>query len=195
MAEYALSLVTPPASEPVSLTEAKAHLRLEITADDAYVGGLISAARAAIETRYSRQMVTATYTATFDGFPGEGEPICLPLSPLRSVTSIEYEDTAGDTQTLDPADYVVVAGREPSAVYPAYATIWPYTLEQAGVVRVTFTAGHGTAADVPAFVRQAILLLVGHWYERRELIVIGRSAPVPLSVEWMLQGYADGRYY
>jgi len=90
-----------PASEPITLTEAKAHLRVEtdFTEDDTIIGTFISAARESCEARTGRQLVTATYALRLGGFPC-GDSIELPKPPLVSVTSITYVDTDGTT--LDP---------------------------------------------------------------------------------------------
>ena len=104
-----LTLVTPPAEEPVSLTEAKLHLRVDFAEDDALITALITAARQAAETITGRQLVTARWKMTLDSFPGPtltsilagqafslpGHAILLHKCPVQSIVSIQYLDTAG----------------------------------------------------------------------------------------------------
>lgn len=202
MDDSGLSVVTPPDVEPVTLAQAKAQVRVELTftADDAYLGTLITAARMRVEADTGRAMINTAYRLTLPGFP-DGD-IQLPRGPLVALdeddaplTTLAYTDSDGDTQalTLD-TDFAVAEGRLPARV--ASLDVWPTTTAAGpNVVRVEWTAGHGTtSADVPAPLRQAVLMMVGHWYERRELVVMGRSAPTPLSLEWLLAPFYDGRY-
>lgn len=169
-----LRKTTQPTSEPVTLATAKLHLRVDVADDDAYITTLIVAARTACEERLERSLITTGWTLTLDAFP---EEISLPSGPVISVTSLQYLDTNGATQTL--AGSLLVG----DVIYPAYATAWPDTREQANAVTVVYTAGYGAAADVPAPIVQWILLAVGDMYAMRE-----RSAERPA----VAQGFADG---
>lgn len=189
----ALELVTPPVVEPISLSEAKLHLRVDVPDDDAYITSLIVAARQQAESITRRAFVTQTYKLTMDAFPCG--PIYLPRPPLQSVSSITYVDTAGVTQTWSASDYQVEATGGPFAppgrVAPAYGQSYPATRAVFGAVTITFVAGYGSqASDVPQAIRQAILLVLGHWYEHRELAVVGTSVvELPRSAEWLLSPY------
>lgn len=162
---YGLQLVTPASGRPVSVDEARSWLRLSHQADDAEVGALIDAAVELVRQEYGRQLLTATWRMSLERFP------CwdfrLPVGPARAVTSIQYVDTNGETQTLDSARYVVDTTADPAVVQPVWAGYWPVTRCQRQAVLVTFTAGYGTAADVPESVKTAIKLAVAWWYERR----------------------------
>lgn len=160
-----LKLVTPPAEEPVSLEEAKSHLRLEGVDDDAYVAVLIAAARRRCEAYQSRAYITQTWDLYLDGFPA-GD-IRIPIAPLESVVSVKYKDTAGSMQTLDPSCYVVDTASEPGRISPACGQSWPSTYGEINAVEIRFVAGYGAAADVPEHIRQAILMTVGDLYEHR----------------------------
>lgn len=131
-----------PGAEPISLAEAKDHLRLEGYADeDTLVGGIRSAARAYVETFTTRQVVTASWQLTLDWFPSVIE---LPHPPLQTVTSITYVDTAGDTQTLATSVYTVDNTGLIGRIYPAYNQSWPSTRSQPNAVTVTYVAGYAT---------------------------------------------------
>jgi uncharacterized phiE125 gp8 family phage protein len=159
-----LKLSTPPAEEPVSLQEARSHLRLE-SGEDEYLAGLIIAARRYCETFQSRAYVTQTWDLCLDAFPPSR--IKIPVPPLQSVTFIKYKDSDGVFQTLDPSTYLVDAFGEPGLICLAYGKSWPATYPEKNSVQIRFVAGYGTAADVLQEIKQAILMKVADLYEHR----------------------------
>lgn len=177
-------LVEAPESEPVSLDEAKNHSRVDsdLTADDSLIEDtLIPSAREYLERQTRRQLVTATWKLYLDNFP-EWE-IELPLPPLQSVDEVKYVDLDGVMQTLDEDAYEVDVSSCPGRLAPAYGEVWPASREKMGAVEITFTAGYGEPADVPASLRRAILELVAHAYRNREAVDPESLKPVPLAVE------------
>ena len=162
-----------PATEPLSLGDAKLHLRVVSDDDDDLITALIQGAREYVETFLRRQLVTATWAMTLDEFPDSDGDITLPLPPLASVTSIAYVDGDGDDQTLDSANYTVHTNCEPGKITLAYGESWPSTRDQPDAVTVTFVAGYGAAAAVPAGIVAAIKLVLGDLYENREAAVLG----------------------
>ncbi len=185
----ALKSVTPPATEPVSLTETKTHLRVDITDDDNYIIALITAARINIQHWARRSLMTQTWRYSLDAWP-DNNTINLPRPPLQSVSSIIYH--SNDSSTTRPAtNYQVDTDSEPGRVAPTNGSGWPGgSLRSLNPIQITFTAGYGDAAtDVPAIYRQAMLLLIGHWYENREATIAGTIVrEIPLAVSsliWM----------
>ena len=181
---------TAPGIEPVTLTEMKAHLRVDIDDEDDLITSLIVTARSAIEHRTRRQMITAVWDLSLPGFPSCGR-IELPFSNLQSVMSIAYADINGDTQTLDTAYYRVLTDSDPGFVQRAPSVSWP-TVEygNAAPVTVRYTAGYGdTADDVPEGVRHAIKLLVGHYYWHRESVGESSLNRVPDTIENLIAQY------
>jgi len=179
-----------PASEPITLTEAKAHLRVEtdFTEDDAIIGTFISAARESCEARTGRQLVTATYALRLGGFPC-GDSIELPKPPLVSVTSITYVDTDGTTQTLSTDVYEVDPYTTPGRVVLKYAQVWPVTRSQRNAVTIAFVAGYEPTEEdvstVPTLLRQGMLMRIAHWYENREETITGTIiASVPSGADY-----------
>lgn len=156
-----IKLVTPPAKTPVSLDEAKDHLRIIGTAEDPYISALLGAATDAVEKMSGRQLQTATFELSVGGFPA-GQ-ILLPLPPLQSVEAISYTDPSGVEQSLTTFE-VDTANR---TVAPAFGEQWPATAAATNAVRVRFIAGYADG-EVPFSLRAAILLLVGGLYENRE---------------------------
>jgi len=200
-----LQLVTPPAAEPVSLAEAKLHLRVDFPDEDALIASLIAAARQAAETITGRQLVTARWKLVLDSFPGPslmgvpaglsfslpGHAILLPKCPVQSVAAIEYLDMASVVQIMPPAEYTVDAACEPARVTPVFGRIWPIALPQIGAVTVTFDAGYGTAASVPEGIKSWIKLRVGSLYAHREEVAVlsrGKIEPLPF-IDGLLDPY------
>lgn len=160
-----LTLVAAPAAEPIALADAKAHLRVEHTADDALITALIVAARTEAEHRTGRALISQVWALRLDAFPtGKIE---LPKPPLVSVGSITYTDNAGSPQTLAGSEYQVVTDELIGYVQPAYGKSWPSARPVPGSVVVTFTAGNANAAAVPQAIKQWMLLQIGAMYEHR----------------------------
>jgi len=188
VARYSLTLNTAPTVEPVTVGEIKAHLRIDHGDQDDYLETLITAARQACESATRRALVEQTWKMYLDAFPAAIRP---PRPPLRSVSSLQYVDTDGNTQTLDSGQYDVDTDREPGEVREAYGCCWPSTRDHPNAVIVTFKAGYGTdAASVPAPVKHAIKLLAAHLYEHPESVVVGMiAAELPQGVEYLLAPY------
>ena len=174
-----------PALEPVSISEAKAFLRITDSDQDTEVSGLISSAREYVEAALNRSLMTQTWVLRLRCFE---EPIVLPNPPLISVSSITYLDIDGTSQTLSSSVYTVDTYREPSGIVLAYAQSWPSTRDQINAVTITYTAGYGGSSDtVPASIKHAIKILISHWYENREPVITGSIIQeVPLSVDAIL---------
>lgn len=181
--------VTPPSLEPVSLAEARAHCRVTPDEDDALLAGYILAARQHVEVHTRRALMQQTWDLTIDdAWP---DIITVPRPPLVSVVSVSYLDTTGVLQVLPADQYLVSVGGIEGRISPAYGQSWPSVRRQLDAITVRFTCGYGTnPGDVPNPLRQAMLLLVGHWYENRETVVLGTIATeLPLSVKALLFPY------
>ena len=193
----ALSLVTAPADEPLSREEAKEHLRVSVTDEDALIDGLIIAARERAEQETHRALITQTWDATGRCFPGIFR---LPKPPLQSVTYLKYFDTANAEQTLDATTFYKVSApagpqAEPGRISLRYGQVWPSVYAEEDVVTVRFVAGYGDAEDVPQLIKQAMLLMLGHWYANREQVVVGTiTAELPMGAKAMLASY-DARTF
>ena len=184
-----LTLVTAPAAEPLTTAEAKTHLRVDNSEDDVYIGALITAARQEVERYTGRALVTQTWDLTLDAFPWGNGPIWLPRPPVQSVTSISYVDDAGATQTWATANYRVDITGETARIEPAWSLNYPTTRGIVAAVTVRFVAGYGAAAAVPALMVHAIKLLVGEWYEQRQITTYGAPGRAPWAVAEILSRY------
>ena len=180
----------------MSLADAKLHLRVDFTDDDALITAFISAARQAAETLTGRQIVTARWKLVLDSFPGPslmgvpaglpfslpGHAVLLPKCPVQSIVAIQYLDMASAIQTMPATDYTVDTACEPARITPVFGKIWPINLPQIGAVWVTFDAGYGAASNVPEGIKSWIKLRVGSLYAHREevaLLARGKIEPLP----------------
>lgn len=192
----ALRLITAPAVEPITLTEAKAHLRVDHSTDDIIIAMYIAAARTDCEEWTGRAFVTQTWELVLDEFPVD--EIMLPRPPLQSVTSIKYDDTAGVEQTLATTEYTVDNVSQPGWVVPV-TTGWPTsTFEGINSIRIRYVAGYintDSPADltdnIPGSIKAAILLHLGRLYENREDVVVGTTVSrMPIgTTEYLLRPY------
>jgi uncharacterized phiE125 gp8 family phage protein len=158
---------------------------------DALLTGFIASARGYVEKITDRQLITATWRVKGDRFPRWNAPLELPLPPLQSVAAVTFLDTAGAPQTWASSEYVVDAPAGPQAtagrLYPALDVDYPDTADREDAVTVEFVAGYGAAAAVPQELKQAMALLIGHWYENREAVHTGSvTTEIPFAVEALL---------
>lgn len=160
MCVMSLSLTTAPTTEPITLAELKEYARVMFTRDDKLLdGSVIPSARQLVELVTHRALITQTYTLTLSGFPLSA-PIVLPRPPLSSVTSVQYVDNAGSTQTWDSSKYTVVTPSGDHAshgwIEPAYSEVYPSTRQVPEAVTITYVAGYGAASAVPGGLKMAV---------------------------------------
>lgn len=203
----ALRVVTAPVTEPIALTDAKLYLRVDTTDEDTMITALIVAAREYCESFQNRAYVTQTLDLTLDQFPYRDwhpamnsfpfypmvtptyhtsrhkNAIKLLMPPIQSVTSVTYTDSTGLATVVDPTTYIVDTDSEPGRIVPVFGQQWPVVqLQPINGVRVQYIAGYGAAANVPQAVKQAMMMLIAHWYENREAVVIGGSRSVGTAI-------------
>lgn len=186
----ALKLMAAPAVEPVTLEEAKAQLRIDGDEEDALLATLITVARLHIERSLDRCLITQSWAWYLDAWP-RALHIALPMAPVQAVTAITTFAVDDAESAFDADDYFVDADGEPARVVLRGALAWPTPGRRANGIKVAFTAGYGdTGGDVPAPLRQALLMLVAHWQERREPVALD-AAPleVPATVAALLAPY------
>ena len=186
----ALVLTSGPATEPVTVAEAKAQLRIDGNAEDTLLASLLITSRLQIEASLGLALITQTWRQTLDGFPGCGT-IELPVWPVQSIDAVRVAAADGSFSAVAAAAYEQDVASRPARIVRSAAGAWPATGKVSNGVEITFTAGFGdTAADVPAPIRQALSMLVAHWYEHRDPTEIGGSAPgIPAAVSGLLEPY------
>lgn len=180
-----LTLVTAPTQDPVSLAEARAQCKVDVSDDDALIVGYLLAARQYVEIYTRRALITQTWDQVADEL---GSEIVLCKPPVQSVTSVKYLDEAGTEQTLASNQYRLISRDTGEAVIvPAYGVTWPTPQAVERAVTVRFVAGYGSGPSaMPETIRQAILLMVAHWYKNRETTAAQDLKEIPMGAESLL---------
>ena len=156
--------ITPRTLQPITLSAARTHLRVDAFDEDDLISVLIAAATDDAETLMQRSVMPTTKQLTLDRFDGD-----ITLPPVTSIVSIQYLASDGALMTLDPAAYVLAASSGYGArVAPAFGTLWPATRATPEAVRVQFIGGWPSAAAVPAAITAWIKMRVGSLYATRE---------------------------
>jgi len=156
-------LVTPPVSEPITLAEAKKQLELATTdtAHDAHLSLLIQAAREQWEADTDSAVLTQTWKVTAEEF--DDDEIYLPKRPVQSITHIKYYDSGNVQQTLSTNIYDL----DPAcrAVRLKNLEVWPSVYDRWDAIVITYVAGYSAQYNVPAIAKQAMLLLIGYYFD------------------------------
>lgn len=203
-----LERISGPTVEPVTLAEAKAHLRIDSTDEDTLVDSLITTAREYIEEQTRLSLVATRWRYRLEGFPEDGGDIELPRRPMLLSTNANknlsspvvryWQGTENEEIFLldqTDGDFLAATGNPPTVrLYNAW--LWPFvTTWRPLPVEVEYTAGYGTdGANVPRPLKMAILLLVGHWYQNREAASQETGLPIPFAVENILRLWDPGEY-
>ena len=188
MRPMSLQVITQPASEPVTVAEAKLHCRVDIDDLDASFTGWIAAARAAAETATQRRLITQTVEAKYADWPANGYGFWLPGPPLASVTYVKYYGADGTEQTLSTDVYEVDTASEPGQVVLKPGQSWPTLYgDKANPIRVRYVAGYSDATTMAAAlpqVKTGILMCVADWYTTPQNQITGAIASkVPYGAE------------
>jgi uncharacterized phiE125 gp8 family phage protein len=178
--------VAPPEGEVIPLAELKRQCRVDHDDEDADIAGFLAAAVSDLEgdgvepSWLGRVLLPQTWALTLDAFPARAIP--LPLAPVIAIESIVYVAEDGSEVTRDPATYRLLNDRVPAEIVPVFGAAWPATRVEDAAVRITFRAGYegGQELDsppgpsaVPAAIKQALKLIVAHWYANRETVNVG----------------------
>jgi len=190
-----MKVITGPTIEPVTLAEVKAQIGIlpTNTDQDGLITRRIGQARAWAERYCHRAFMSQTLELRLHVFPTNIE---LPWPPVSAIVSVKYIDNDGVEQTMDAADYVFDDYDETPSIRVAFGESWPTTRGEPHAVRVQYTAGYGTAKSaVPDLLREAMLLLIGHWMNFQPQAENGLiMARVPFAIRDMLDSFKVERY-
>jgi len=186
---YAPVLVTAPEGPPISLDEAKANCRVDDTGEDGLINGLIEAATSMLDG-YSgilgRCLVTQTWQVSADHFC---QTMRLPLG-ASGISSVKVRNSAGQLSTVASSNYDLRADALGSYVRFKDAYSYPTDLAETQGITIEFDAGYGAAEEVPAAIKQAMHLLVAHWFANRESVNVGNiTTALPFAVDALLAPY------
>lgn len=169
-----------PVGYPVTLDEAKQHLRVDQNDDDALIEAFIAAATDHLDGPdgiLGRAILPQTWREKWDAF----QPMFpLRFGPAGAIVSMTYTDSSGAPQSI--IDARLAASLGVWRVAPALGGSWPSGSD----VSIEYAAG---SADVPAPLKVAILLHVGSLYENRESISGKPMSVVPLAYEMLIMPY------
>ena len=177
-------LVTAAVDSVLTIEAAKAFLRVDGSEEDTLIEDLIAAATAHIERLTGRSICEQEWELHADAF---GDEFLLPNGPVQSIAAFTYQPGTGEAVAVDAELYEADLISDPARVLRRAGAVWPNAANSASAVKIRYIAGYAT---VPAPLRQAALLLVGHWYTNREAVVTGTiTAEIPLGVEHLIHNY------
>lgn len=183
--------LTPPASEPVSLAEAKLFLRLDAGDEDELLGTLITAARLMVEAASGRMLIDQTWRIVLDRWPQAGE-IRLPLAPVSAISAARVFDVLGAAQPVANGALALDVGADPPAIRIVGEV--PETGRERGAVEIDVVAGYGASPlAVPAPLRQAVLRLTTRWFEQRGDVVGRDAVALPADILALVAPYRRAR--
>lgn len=188
-------VVSSPSSEAITTAEARQHCGIPSadTTHDTYLDSLVTAARQKWERDTGRIVMSCTVVEKLDCWPEE--VIELAVSPVQSVTSIYYLNASGASTLWSSSEYVFDSALAKPSIYLAYDENWPELRGWAADVTITYVAGYANAAAVPKLWKQAMLLLVSHWFENRATVNIGNiTNEIPLAYEAIAANYMRPTY-
>lgn len=187
-----LKLVSGPATYPLTMVEAKSHLRVDHSSENDLIELFLKAATQNAEKFLGRALIDQTWDLFLDAFPADG--IAIPLPPTIDVIGVFYRDTAGVEQEFSATSYDVNDTGEDTVVALVTSGSWPATNTAGNAVRVRFRAGYidnsfsPPVGEVSFDIKAAILLTLGSLYANRERVVVGTiSSELPWGAEQLLR--------
>jgi len=192
-ASLILSRTVDPAETPISIEEAKAHLRVLVNDEDASINALIGAVTGYFDIPdgvLGRALVTQTWS--YSTAKTSRSRIVLPINPVQSIDSITYYDADNTQQTLTVSDFYLYKNNDWAYLEPKPDKNWPTTYGRVDAFTITFVCGYGGASDVPTPIKQAMLLLLAHWDINRSATTDVRLEELPMSVQSIVNLYRVG---
>ena len=190
MAQY--KLVTGPASEPITLAEAKLYLRVDDTTEDALITAIITAARRKFENDTYHYLMPQTWELYLNQNEINSEQISINKSDITAISSVKYYDQSNTQQTLSTSDYQTAIQGRP---YSIQLTTVPQVYNRLEAMVIRFTLGYTNAAAVPEDIKTAIKTLIGTLYENRQTIVTGTQVnEVPDTFKFIMENYRNRVY-
>lgn len=189
----ALELVTPPTDLPLHIEVVKEHLAIDDSDRDALIAQMLMSAVSYVDGLgvLGKAMLTQTWGQWFPESPSEA---VLRMLPVQSISAVKYYDTDGVLQTATLADFELQKAGEWTIVKPVTGKTWPSTDSREAAIKIEYVAGYGDANDVPDVIKQALLMLVSHWFENRESTTDMRLAQTPYGFNELISVHRSGWY-
>ena len=190
MAQY--KLVTAPGSEPITLDEAKAYLRVDDSTEDTLISALITAARRKFENDTLHYLLPQTWELYLNRNEITTEPISINKSDITAISSVKYYDSSNTQQTLSTSDYQTAIQGKPSSIQ---IITMPTIYDRLEAMVIRFTLGYANAGAVPEDIKLAIKLLLATWYENRQTVVTGTQVnDIPMTYQFIMETYRNRVY-
>lgn len=187
MRNFMLSKVAGVVELPVRVEDCKKDLKIEDLPEDELLEDYITAACALVggkEGIVGKILTSETWDLKLSSARG---CVVLPLSPVQSITSIEYFDSTNVLKQLNVSDFYLYGDEDSALIEPKPGISWPSVFPRRDAIKIRFVAGFGARTDVPKNITRAIRLLVAHWYANREAVTVGVTAKeLPLAVDSLL---------
>lgn len=180
-----------PATEPIALQDAKIHLKVDGSEEDDLITIFIQSAREMVEQFTNRSLITQTRTLKLDYFPCN-ESITLTNGPVSAITSIHYYDEDETSTPLPSDDYWTDLSSDIPRI--TIKESWPSTKDMPNAVTIVYVCGYGSASNVPAPLRSALLLILGHLYENRQQVISGQAMEIPFGAQALMSSYVIDQY-
>ncbi len=188
-------IATPSTAQVVTTSEAKTHLRVSHTDDDSYIEALCFAAQETVEKYCNIILMDTAIIQRCDTWKDVNELYFSPIenSGEGSITYIKYkDDTTGALTVWPDTNYIFDKYSCPMRIGIADdgdATL-PSLLSEINAIEISYSVGYSSVGDIPKAIKQAILILVGQWYENRQEAVVGRSVGIiPMTATYLLDKF------
>jgi uncharacterized phiE125 gp8 family phage protein len=176
-----------PDSEPLTLLEAREHLKISGSSQDNEIARFVKAARGVVERYLNRALITQEWDVYFDCWQ---EKLLLHYAPLQTVDAVKYFDSTGTERTLPTSAYWVTKS-DPACIVRAYDSTWPEL--QSGrpdVIKVEITTGYGdSGSSIPEEIKDAIKIVLTDLYDNRGSVVIGSVQKIPGYLDDLIHSY------
>jgi uncharacterized phiE125 gp8 family phage protein len=186
-----LNLITAPTQACIGLAQAKLHLRVSHDEEDTLIADMLATATLEAEHLMQRAVMPQSWRLTLPAWPSQAGPVQLRMPPVRSIILVQSADAnTGDMTTLVNAYRLAKGTEQYSLLLPAFGTNWPTAADVPDAVQVTFECGYANAAEVPAPIKQWLLLRLGGYYENREAWTSGAKIERNEHVDRLLDRYS-----
>jgi len=188
-------------TEPISLDEAKAFLRVDDTADDDYITEMVKMARQLVEKETNAVLVAKSYSEYYSHFPRNGAAFVLQyvgnVAPSPIAPSILYNNTSGGITTLSTSKYT-------NSKYSGFIKVEPVDgwatdiIEGQNAIKLVYNLAPELGLDsvpvLPLPLKQAMYLLIGHFYDNRSAVNFGNPKELPLGYNRIINQYKNTRW-
>lgn len=172
----------------VSAEEFKSNARITYSDEDTLIDSLIVAATDELESECGRAFNAQTWTYSLRSPDGKSR-LSLPISPVQSVSQIQYYDNDEASQTLTVSDFYLYKTEDWAYLHPKSGVSWPSLYNREDAITVTFVAGY---AVLPEKLKQAVILLATHWFKNRGATTESNLKVIPFGVQKLIESHKVG---